>query len=205
MTKLASPVDARPAGAAPGAAERDAGVEFPRQRLIGGAALVAFFDVAAVVVERHRIGPRGKVEHRLAELAGVARAVGVERPARLPGDDVVRRAPARRVSRLRPRRPFRLSRRDASVTPADLSLADASANACLRRRRRHRPAVGLKNRQPARLRRRGAGRRAVEAWKAWVSAHTAARFRRRQPKPPAGWRQAARACSGRGRHGCRRG
>src|ERR1700677_2970231 len=53
----------------------------------------AFLDVAAIIVEGPRLSPGAKVVQRLAELVRVARAVGVERPARLPGDDVVREFP----------------------------------------------------------------------------------------------------------------
>ncbi len=68
---------------------------------------------------------------------------------------------------------FSFSCRDTSVTPADLSFADASSKRFLRRRRSHRPAVGFQNRKSARLRRRRAGRRAVEARIAGVSAGAA--------------------------------
>jgi len=56
--------------------------------LIDNAPPIALRDVAAIVVEGHRLSLRAEVEHRLAEFGGVARTVGVDRPARLPGDDV---------------------------------------------------------------------------------------------------------------------
>src|ERR1700677_4981392 len=74
--------------------QRQAGVEFLRQRLIDGAPSLTLGDVAAIVVEGHRLSPCGEVVHRLAELARVARSGGVERPARLPGDDVMGELPS---------------------------------------------------------------------------------------------------------------
>src|ERR1700677_1329914 len=51
--------------------QRQAGVEFLRQRLIDGAPSLTLGDVAAIVVEGHRLSPCGEVVHRLAELARV--------------------------------------------------------------------------------------------------------------------------------------
>ena len=55
--------------------------------MIGGPSFVPFPQVAAVVIERHRLCLRAALERRLAEFAGVASPVCIDRPARLPDDD----------------------------------------------------------------------------------------------------------------------
>src|SRR6516225_1131835 len=70
-----------------GRGEADAGVALRRQLGVERAGLVALRQVVPVVVEAHRFGIGEAGEHGAAELARVALAVGVERPAPFPAVD----------------------------------------------------------------------------------------------------------------------
>ena len=91
--------DRSPSGAAAGAERLMQTSHSPASRRIDRADLLARLEVGAIVVERHRLGFGEPVEHDAAELARVAVAIGVERPAALPGVDPYRQRP-----RLRDRR-----------------------------------------------------------------------------------------------------
>ena len=69
-----------------------------RQLGIERAVLVALREIAAIVVERHRLRLGEAIEHDAAELVRVALAIGVERPAQFPAVD-----PQREGARFRDR------------------------------------------------------------------------------------------------------
>lgn len=61
-----------------------------RARHRARAVFITLGDVAAVVVKAHRFGFGKPVKQRAAELARIAIAIGVERPAPFPGIDAHR-------------------------------------------------------------------------------------------------------------------
>src|SRR6516164_10632818 len=70
-----------------GCGEADAGVALRRQLGVERAGLVALREVFPVVVEAHGLGLGKAGEHGATELARVALAVGIERPAPFPRVD----------------------------------------------------------------------------------------------------------------------
>src|SRR5712671_8086996 len=129
---------------------------------------VAIRDIAAIVFKRHGFSLTAAVEHRFAELAGIACPVGVDGPARLPGvDGDAEFAPAVDGG---------LDCGDLIIVmTADnpdtdrLQLCNSSFQRPLRPRCRDSPAVGFKNRELARLCGGWRRRRTVEARKARIA------------------------------------
>ncbi len=94
--RIARRVKAKRSGA--GGRETDAGLAFTCQLGVEGARLVALREIASIILDTHRFGVGEARKHDAAELARVARAIGVERPAPLPAVD-----PHRELARLRNR------------------------------------------------------------------------------------------------------
>src|SRR5262245_54331716 len=70
-----------------GRGEADAGVALRRQLGVKRTGLVALREVVPVVLETHGLGVGEAGQHGAAELARVALAVGIERPAPFPAVD----------------------------------------------------------------------------------------------------------------------
>ena len=203
--QLGSPVDVEAEGRGGRRGKADAGIALRRQLRVERARLLALREVVAVIVEAHGLGLGEPLEHDAADLARVALAIGVERPARFPAVDRASRAAAPVRSRPRPRRPWHRIGASRTSMPAALRRASASAIACLGIGRCAGPARGLEECEAARLLRppaRSPGRTGRDSRD---RRRRARRSRRRPARRPRASPPARRSRSGSGHRSCRRG
>src|SRR5260370_1267444 len=164
-----------------GGRERDAGVEFLAEGMVDRPPPVAIRDMAAIVFERHGLRLTAAVEHRLAELAGIACPIGVDGPARLPGVDGDAEL-AGVVDRGLDRSDLVIVMTADNPDTGRLQLCNSSFQRPPGCRRCDSPTVGFKNRELARLRRGWRRRRTIDARKARIAAGALRGFVRHLPR-----------------------